>query len=490
MAGRLVGAPPAAWPRRLRLRRPGAAAADERRCRSPRSLPGLLRAACASGGGGGLPSEARHPLARAGGHRACPGSTEAGPGRVRASPTCCPARPRACCGPRPPKWWGCPLSPHRYCYPSDVTDEEWAFVAPYLTLMREDAPQRRHDLREVFNAPALDRARRRAVAAAAERPAAVARRSTSRPSAGWRPAASRRWSHDLRALLRLAAGRAPRADARSIFDSRTLQSTPESGAPGRLRRGQAAQGQQGARGGRHAGPPAGAARHAGQRAGPRPGRAAGRGGAGGRPARRSRSPSSTRATPATARPRRPAAHGIELEVVKLPEAKRGFVLLPRRWVVERTLRLGGALPPPGPRLRAAAPKPSPACTSSPSSPSCSPRPQRPSTWSATPSSEIPLRLGSGAVARWRAPSWPGLRSADPGRWRSTRPLPSGSLRSGCGWLRRRLCRRRSEHRGFPADSQGDYLISESRTAPHAVSLTALAAVVGEKPDAIGVTIIK
>ena len=30
------------------------------------------------------------------------------------------------------------------------------------------------------------------------------------------------------------------------------------------------------------------------------------------------------------------AHGIALEVVKLPEAKRGFVLLPRRWVVERT----------------------------------------------------------------------------------------------------------------------------------------------------------
>jgi transposase len=30
-----------------------------------------------------------------------------------------------------------------------------------------------------------------------------------------------------------------------------------------------------------------------------------------------------------------AGHGIELEVVKLPQAKRGFVLLPRRWVVER-----------------------------------------------------------------------------------------------------------------------------------------------------------
>ena len=31
-----------------------------------------------------------------------------------------------------------------------------------------------------------------------------------------------------------------------------------------------------------------------------------------------------------------ADEGIDLEVVKLPEAKRGFVLLPRRWVVERS----------------------------------------------------------------------------------------------------------------------------------------------------------
>lgn len=31
-----------------------------------------------------------------------------------------------------------------------------------------------------------------------------------------------------------------------------------------------------------------------------------------------------------------AAHGIQLEVVKLPQAKKGFVLLPRRWVVERS----------------------------------------------------------------------------------------------------------------------------------------------------------
>src|ERR671926_355210 len=40
---------------------------------------------------------------------------------------------------------------NRKAYPSDVSDEEWALVAPYLTLMTEDAPQRKHSLREVFN---------------------------------------------------------------------------------------------------------------------------------------------------------------------------------------------------------------------------------------------------------------------------------------------------------------------------------------------------
>ena len=37
-------------------------------------------------------------------------------------------------------------------YPSDVRDDEWAFVAPYLALLQEDAPQRRHSLRALFNA--------------------------------------------------------------------------------------------------------------------------------------------------------------------------------------------------------------------------------------------------------------------------------------------------------------------------------------------------
>ena len=39
----------------------------------------------------------------------------------------------------------------RKSYPSDVSDEEWALVAAYLTLMKEDAPQRVYSLREVFN---------------------------------------------------------------------------------------------------------------------------------------------------------------------------------------------------------------------------------------------------------------------------------------------------------------------------------------------------
>jgi transposase len=45
---------------------------------------------------------------------------------------------------------------NRKPYPSDVSDEEWAFVAPYLTLMREAAPQRDYSLREVFNCKRQD----------------------------------------------------------------------------------------------------------------------------------------------------------------------------------------------------------------------------------------------------------------------------------------------------------------------------------------------
>src|SRR3712207_3599178 len=116
----------------------------------------------------------------------------------------------------------------RQPYPSDVTDDEWAFVAPYLTLMREDAPQREHALREVFNGL----------------------RWLVRTGAEWRMIPhdlppwhtvyqqTRRWEqagvfeaivHDLRRVLRLAEGRDPEPTA-AILDSRTLQSSPESGA--------------------------------------------------------------------------------------------------------------------------------------------------------------------------------------------------------------------------------------------------------------------
>ncbi len=218
-------------------------------------------------------------------------------------------------------------------YPSDVSDDEWAFVAPYLTLMRADAPQRVHEPREVFNAL----------------------RWIVRAGAPWRYLPgnfppweavyqqTRRWIeagcfdamvHDLRALLRWAEGRAD-APTAAILDSRTIQSTPESG---------------------------------------------GRAGYDGHKRRKGSKIHlavdtlghllALHVTPADAQDRNQvatlaaamqevtgatvevafvdqgytgeqpaaeaAAQGLQLQVVKLPDAKRGFVLLPRRWVVERS----------------------------------------------------------------------------------------------------------------------------------------------------------
>src|SRR5438270_10378504 len=115
----------------------------------------------------------------------------------------------------------------RKAYPSDVSDEEWAFVAPYLSLMTEEAPQRMHDLRAVFNG-----LRRMARTGAPWRmlpndlpPWAAVYQQTQR----WLKAGVfEAIVHDLRALLRLAEGRKPKPSA-TIIDSRTLQSSPESG---------------------------------------------------------------------------------------------------------------------------------------------------------------------------------------------------------------------------------------------------------------------
>ena len=115
----------------------------------------------------------------------------------------------------------------RKAYPSDVSDEEWAFVAPYLTLMREDAPQREHSLREVFNGL---RWMVRTGAAWRLMPHDLPPWHTVyQPSQRWfKAGVFEEMVHDLRALLRLAQGKQEQPTA-AIFDGRTLQSTPESG---------------------------------------------------------------------------------------------------------------------------------------------------------------------------------------------------------------------------------------------------------------------
>ena len=218
-------------------------------------------------------------------------------------------------------------------YPSDVSDEEWAFVAPYLALCREDAPQRDYLLRDVFNAV----------------------RYIAKTGSQWRFLPNdlppweavyqqmRRWIdarcfeimvEDLRILLREFAGRKAQPTA-MILDSRTLQSTPESGARG---------GYDGAK--RRKGSKVHAAVD---------------------------TLGHLLALHVTAADEQDRAqveklaeavqeitgenielayvdqgytgenaaeaaekHGVRLEVVKHTEVKRGFVLLPRRWVVERS----------------------------------------------------------------------------------------------------------------------------------------------------------
>lgn len=98
----------------------------------------------------------------------------------------------------------CPRKP----YPSDATDEEWAFVAPYLTMLNSDAQQRRHDLREVYNALHwIVRAGSSWRMSPTNLPpwAAVHQQSQRWIMAGCFGVTAR----DLRAMLRLAGGRAP-----------------------------------------------------------------------------------------------------------------------------------------------------------------------------------------------------------------------------------------------------------------------------------------
>ena len=221
----------------------------------------------------------------------------------------------------------------RKAYPSDVPDDEWALVAPYLALLPEAAGQRRHDLREVFNGL----------------------RYVVKTGAPWRwmpndlppwetvYQQAQRWLtagvfenlvHDLRVLLRLEVGRKPEPSA-VIIDSRTLRSTPESGARAGYDGAKRKKGSKvhiavdtlGHLLALHVTPATDQDRaevthlaeavqnitaHSVEIAHVDQGY--------------------TGAATAEAA----AEHGIRLEVIKHHEAKRGFVLLPRRWVVERS----------------------------------------------------------------------------------------------------------------------------------------------------------
>jgi transposase len=218
-------------------------------------------------------------------------------------------------------------------YSSDVTDEEWTFCAPYLTLMKEDAPQREYDSRAMFNAV----------------------RYMVRAGCPWRMIPNdlppwwavhqqaQRWikagcfealAHDLRKLLRLLTDKAAQPSA-TILDGRTMQSTPESGERAgydgyKRRKGSKV----------HAAvdtlghllalkvTPANEQERAQVRALVQEVQAVTGGTVEIAYADQGYTGEETAA--------QAAEHGVKLVVVKLEEAKRGFVLLPKRWVVERS----------------------------------------------------------------------------------------------------------------------------------------------------------
>jgi transposase len=218
-------------------------------------------------------------------------------------------------------------------YPTDVSDAEWDFIVSYLTLMRDDAPQRLHDLREVFNGL----------------------RYIVRGGNSWRMMPNdlppweivyqqtQRWIaagvfeamvHDLREMLRMAEGRAPDPTA-AIIDSRTLQSTPESGDRAGYDGAKRKKGSKihiavdtlGHLLSLHVTPADEQDRAQVKKIAKQVQKVTDKsveliyvdqGYSGEKPAEDAKK------------------QGIQLEVVKLPKAKRGFVLLPRRWVVERS----------------------------------------------------------------------------------------------------------------------------------------------------------
>jgi len=218
-------------------------------------------------------------------------------------------------------------------YPSDVSDEEWALCLPYLTLMKAAAPQREYSLREIFNGL----------------------RWFIRAGCPWRmmpndlppwhavQQQTQRWlragcfeslAEDLRLLRRLQAGRTD-APSAAILDSRTLQSTPESGARAgfdghKKRKGSKVHAAVDTLG--HLLAVKVTAANEQDRAQVAELAQAVQAATGENVQVAFVDQGYTGDQPAAAA----AQHGLRLEVVKHHEAKRGFVLLPRRWVVERS----------------------------------------------------------------------------------------------------------------------------------------------------------
>ena len=218
-------------------------------------------------------------------------------------------------------------------YPSEVSDEEWELCVPYLTLMKEEAPQRDYPFAQ-SSMPCGGWCGRVARGACSPTICRRGRSSISRPCAGSTPAAFEAMAHDLRMLLRELCARASQPTA-VILDARTVQSTPESGARAaydghKRRKGSKvhiavdtlghllalkvtpANQQERAQVGALAAQVQAVTEKQVQIGYVDQGY--------------------TGADPAA----QAAQEGIDLLVIKLPEAKRGFVLLPRRWVVERS----------------------------------------------------------------------------------------------------------------------------------------------------------
>lgn len=218
-------------------------------------------------------------------------------------------------------------------YPSDVSDEEWSFAAPYLSLMTLDAPQRKHEVRDVFDA-----LRWLVRTGAAWRylpgdfpPWATVYQQTQR----WlRAGVFETMAHDLRELVRLTQNRGRQPSA-VVLDGRTVQSTPESGQRAGFDGHKRKQGSK-----VHAAvdtlgsllalvvTPADEQERAQVE----------------QLAAKVQEVTGENVEVAfadqgyTGQAAAEAAeqHGLKLVVVKHPEAKRGFVLLPKRWVVERS----------------------------------------------------------------------------------------------------------------------------------------------------------